>query len=159
VINKPSLRQIGEVAAVLGVVSSLIFVGLELRNNARAARASAYQQLGVAVTNSWMTKAANRELNDLIYTAESDDDTGWESLNESDRRLVESFVVANLRLYETVFHQVEEHLLAKEAMESLGWNGFGNTNLVRRTWARIRDRVTPSFADYLESTTPHLRNR
>lgn len=158
-MTKPSLRQVGEVAAVLGVVCSLVFVGLELRNSARAARASAYQQLGIAVTNGWMTKATNRELNDLISAAEEDDPAGWESMSESDRRLVESFVVANLRLYETVFHQVDEHLLPENAMESLGWDGFGNTNLVRRTWARLRHRVTPRFAEYLESLGPQLRSR
>ncbi len=158
-MKRPSLREIGEVAAVVGVVVSLIFVGLQLRDSARAARASAYQQLGIAVTSGWMTKATNRELNDLIFKAEAADSAGWEGLSESDRRLVESFVVANLRLYETVFHQVDEHLLPANAMESLGWNGFGSTNLVQRTWARVRDRVTPGFANYLESITPQLQNR
>lgn len=155
-MSRPSLRQIGEVAAVVGVVFSLVFVGLELRNSARAARASAYQQLGIAVTNGWMTKATNRELNDLLAAAEADDPAAWESLTDSDRRLVESFVVANLRLYETVFHQVEERLLPTNAMESLGWNGFGDTNLMQRTWGQVRGRVTPNFADYLESQSPKL---
>lgn len=154
-----SLREIGEIAAIVSVVLSLVFVGLELRNSARAARASAYQQLGIAVTNGWMTKATDRELNDLVSMAEADDPAGWESLSDSDRRLVEAFVVANLRLYETVFHQVDESLLPDDAMASLGWDGFGNTNLVRRTWRRIRPRVTPSFAAYLESVTPQLRAR
>lgn len=106
-----------------------------------------------------MTKATNRELNDLVFVAEAEDSTGWEGLSESDRRLVESFVVANLRLYETVFHQVDGHLLPENAMEALGWTGFGSTRLVQRTWARVRDRVTPGFARYLESITPELKSR
>jgi hypothetical protein len=154
-----SIRQIGEAAAVLGVVSSLVFVGLELRNNARAARAAAYQELGIAVTDGWMTKATNRELNDLVYLADADDPAGWERLGESDRRIVESFVVANLRLYETVYLQVDQRLLPPDAMESLGWVGFGDTNLVRRTWPQIRGYVTPSFAEYLEAAAPELRSR
>ena len=152
-------RQVGEAVAVMGVISSLVFVGLELRDNARAARASAYQELGIAVTEMWMTQATNRELTDLVRGTEGDDPEFWERLGESDRRLVEAFVVANFRLWETVFLQVEQKLLPGDALVALGWHRFGDTNLVRRTWSRVRPRVTPEFAEYIEATSPHLRSR
>ena len=153
-----SLRPLGEAAAVLGVVASLVFVGLELRNNGRAARAAAYQELGLAAADTWLMKAANRELNDLVEIADADDPAGWEGLEESDRRLVASFVQGLLRQYETVFLQVDEKLLPPEAMESLGWKGFGEANVVLRTWPRVRKYVTPAFAAYLEAGSPQLRS-
>jgi len=50
----PSVREIGEVVAVLGVMASLAFVGLELRESRISARATAYQELGIAVADNWM---------------------------------------------------------------------------------------------------------
>jgi len=131
---RTSFRQVGEAAAVLGVVGSLIFVGLELRNNGRAARAAAYQEIGLATAGSWFMRAEDPRLNDLLYIAMADDPDEWESLEESDRRRVESYVVAIARVYETVFLQVEEQLLPAGALESLGYAGFGDANILRRTW-------------------------
>jgi hypothetical protein len=157
-VSKTSFRKLGEAAAVLGVVGSLVFVGLELRNNGRAARAAAYQELGLAAADTWLMKATDRELNDLVEIADADDPAGWDGLDESDRRLVTSYVQGLVRQYETVFLQVNEKLLPADAMESLGWHGFGETNLVIRTWPRVRKYVTPGFAAYLEAASPQLRN-
>lgn len=38
----------------MGVIGSLIFVGLEIRANTVAARAAAYQQTGSAISNIWL---------------------------------------------------------------------------------------------------------
>ncbi len=51
-----SKKAIRETLAVLGVVASLIFVGYEIRQNTIAARAAAYQAIGIA------TAAAFRQL-------------------------------------------------------------------------------------------------
>ena len=153
-----SVREWGEAIAVLGVVSSLVFVGFELRNNGRAARAAAYQELGVAVADAWMVKATDRELNDLVNHARAVDPAMWESFSESDRNLVDSYVMANLRLMETVYLQVDQKLLPPEALELLGWGGFAETHLLQRTWPRVRGRVTPPFAAYLENRAPSLRD-
>jgi hypothetical protein len=156
---KTSIRQFAEVAAAVGVVASLVFVGLELRDNSRAARAAAYQELGLAAADSWLMKASDRELNDLVEIADADDPAEWEALTVSDRRLVESYVQGLLRQYETVFLQVNEKLLPAAAMESLGWNGFSDTNLLIRTWSVVGKRTTPGFAAYLEDMSPQLRTQ
>ena len=158
-MRKTSMRQLAEIAAALGVVASLVFVGLELRDNSRAARAAAYQELGLAAADSWLMKASDRELNDLVEIADADDPAEWEALTVSDRRLVASYVQGLLRQYETVFLQVNEKLLPAAAMESLGWNGFSDTNLLIRTWPAVGKRTTPGFAAYLEEMSPQLRTR
>lgn len=64
-----SLRDVGEAVALLGVIASLVFVGLELRETRIAARAAAYQELGIAVAENWMGRASDRVINDLAYVA------------------------------------------------------------------------------------------
>ncbi len=155
---RPSVREIGEAVALLGVVSSLVFVGLELRQSRIAARAAAYQELGIAVRDSWLARANNRELNDLVYLASVADSATWADLSESDVGLVRSYVVSVIRLYETVYLQVEQGLLEPDAMEFLGWTGFLNSDLLVRMWPHVRPVVTPAFATYLEGEQPRLGN-
>ena len=155
---RPTVREIGEAVALLGVVSSLVFVGLELRQNRIAARAAAYQELGIAVRDSWLAKANNRELNDLVDLAGAADSATWADLSESDVGLVRSYVVSVVRLYETVYLQVEQGLLEPDALESLGWIGFLNGDALVRMWPQVRPVVTPAFATYLEGERAALAN-
>ena len=149
-----SLRDIGEAVALLGVVASLGFVGLELRQSRIAAQAAAYQELGIAIADNWMGRANNRELNDLVLVAATADSATWADLNASDVWLLRSYVLANLRLYETAYLQVEENLLEADALERLGWTNFLNSEFLERMWPQARSMVSPVFAAYLEAERP-----
>lgn len=153
----PSVRDIGEAIAVLDVAASLVFVGLELRENRIAARAAAYQELGIAVAENWMGRANDRELNDLVLFATTADSATWADVDPSDVYLLRSYVVANICLFETVHLQVEQQLLDEDALERLGWTGFLDSRLLERTWPEVRPMVTPAFATYLEAQRPILR--
>ncbi len=153
-----SVRQVGEAVGLLGVVASLVFVGLELRQSRIAARAAAYQELGIAVADNWMDRANNRELNDLVYLSMTADSATWANVSASDTYLLRSYVVANVRLYETVYLQVQQHLLDADALEYLGWTHLLDSRLLQRTWPQVRAAVTPGFASYLEAEQPALRS-
>ena len=155
--TKRSVREIGEVVALFGVVASLVFVGLELRETRIAARASAYQELGIAIADNWMGRANDRELNDLVHLSMTADSATWANVGPSDVYLLRSYVLANVRLYETVYLQVEQGLLRDDALTSLGWTHLLNSRLLERMWPHIRSAVTPGFAAYLEEEQPRLR--
>lgn len=153
---KPSVRDVGEAVAVIGVVASLAFVGLELRETRIAARAAAYQELGIAVAENWMDRANDRQLNDLVMWATTADSTSWSETSASDIYLLRSYVVSNLRLYESARLQVEQGLLHEDALERLGWTGLMNSLLLERMWPHVKPMVTPGFASYLETVQPAL---
>ena len=155
-MTKPSVREIGEVIALLGVIASLVFVGLELRESRISARAAAYQELGIAIAENWMVRANDRELNDLVYLSMTADSAAWAEVSPSDIYLLRSYTLANLRLYETAYLQVEQGLLQSDALETLGWGHFLRSRLLARLWPHIRPAVSPRFADYLESQQPAL---
>ena len=46
-----------EVVGFIGVIGSLIFVGLQIRQNTIASRASAFQQMGTAIADIWLNTA------------------------------------------------------------------------------------------------------
>jgi hypothetical protein len=110
-----------------------------------------------------MDRATNRELSDALRAAvdaaSGDDPAAWDGLDASDQELVKAYLLANLRLYETVYLQVEEQLLTDDAMEALGWSGLGNASVLHKMWTDVRSSVTPRFALYLEATVPGLRGR
>ena len=147
-MEKISVRQVGETVVVVGVVLSLVFVGFELQASRVASRAAAYQELGIAVADVWMARAQDRELSDALGRFDADST----EISRSDLILVLSFTVANLRLFETVYLQVEQGLLEEEAMDALGWSGFAQSRLLRQTWPYVRRIVSPAFATYLEES-------
>jgi hypothetical protein len=146
-----SAREIGEVVAILGIVLSLVFVGLQLRQNALVSRASAYQDLGIAMAEGWRLRASDRELNDLVYRAGSADPDDWSNLTDSDIRRVRAFVLSTLRIYQSAYLEVQEGLLRPEALEDLGIDGFKDTRLLQNMWPFVRGGLSVEFADYLAS--------
>ena len=143
-----SARDIGEFLAFLGIIVSLVFVGLELRQSTIASRATAYQELGIATADIWFLQASNRELNDVFWHANGND-ADYSDMSESDKNMFLSHQIATLRLYETVYLQVEQGLLEQSAMESLGWSGFESQ--VKNIWPDVEMFVDPAFAEYLKS--------
>ena len=145
------VRTVGEIVAVVGVLLSLLFVGLELQQNRIAARAAAYQQMGIAVSDTWMVTATNPQLAEALDRVVTTDSTLWSELDRSDLLMVQNHLTAILRLYETVYLQVDAGLLGEEALESLGWSRFADGDYLKILWPRVRENVTPAFADYLET--------
>ncbi len=42
-----TLQELAQILGGIGVIASIIYVGIQIRNNARAMRAATYQQLSV----------------------------------------------------------------------------------------------------------------
>ena len=150
-MQRPSARAIGEVVAILGVALSLLFVGLQLRQNAVVARASAYQDLGIAMAEGWRLRASDPELNDLVSRAGSADPDVWSSLTDSDKRRVRAYTLSFLRIYQSAYLEVQQGLLPPEALEELGLGGLRASSLLQNMWPIVKDQISVEFADYLES--------
>ena len=146
-----SYREVSEIIAVVSVVFSLIFVGLQLKQSTIASKAAAYQELGIATSEIWFKMSSDPALNDILFEIDKDPVNGYKNLSQSDKNRAISFVMGSLRLYETVYLQVEQGLLDSGALNYLGWEGFGRSNLLKGTWPDAKYFVTPKFSEYIES--------
>lgn len=145
-----NVRAIGEVVAIFGVALSLVFVGLQLRQNARISQANAYQELGIAMAEGWRARASDRELDDLIYLAGLADPDLRSKLTDSDLRRVRAYVISFLRVYQSAYLEVQQGVL-REALDDLGLRGLKGTSLLKNVWPSVREQLSVDFAGHLAS--------
>jgi hypothetical protein len=139
---------LGEVAGAVAVVASLLYVGRQVRQNNRIARAEAYRD----VTMGWAR---------LLHLW-ADDRSAAKALMESgsDMRLTDlaadvqnSFLLrisATFRVFETIYRQVTEEILDAEALDMLFGQGDATTPMFRDAWARLKGSYSPGFRAFVE---------
>ena len=146
-------KKFRDTIGFLGVIGSLVFVGVELQQNNKLAQAAAFQAIGIASAAAWDTQANNADF--LAMQLKSPDEltaTDW-------LRHYNKFTVW-ARLAETTLLQVQSELLEADAMETLGFSGWGDIfdpsapnyagPVAACVWPQIRPAVSDSFRAYVE---------
>jgi hypothetical protein len=113
-----SLQEFAELGATMsgvGVLVSVIYVSIQIRNNTRAVRASAFQQVVNSFADVSLALATDKRLVDLFVRAAKD----YASLDEIERTQYTYMIVSYLRRAESVFFLTEIHMLNSEH-----WSGI-----------------------------------
>ena len=144
-------KELRETVGLLMVVASMVFVGLEIRQNTVAARAAAYQTMGSEVSALWFNSSLDPELASLLMRWQEDGTAEFDQVEED---VMVAMAVGALRQFEATWRQVELGLLRPEALEMFGWDSqprgvFAN---LRRFWPRIGVFMSADFAEYMEGT-------
>ena len=140
-------KSLREVVGFAGVVGSLVFVGLEIRQNTLATRAAANQNMGTAISAVWLETAQDPERS--LLTLQFLDDRSMELTPTEEAQLANQSIAA-LRQYEVIWRQVELGLLGPEVLTYFGFEPGGIAT--GRIWPRIRDRMSPDFRAFLEES-------
>lgn len=148
-----SSKALRDTIGFIGVIGSLVFVGLEIQQNNQLAQAAAYQSIGVASAAAWDSQAHDREFIALQLKDPAEMDAiDWMQWHNK-------FTVW-ARLGETTLLQVERDLLPEDAMERLGFSGWGDIfdpsapnfggPKIACVWPLIRITVSESFRRFVE---------
>ena len=145
-------RLLREVLAILGVIVSLAFVGWQIRESNRQARAAAYQAIGIATSE--FHRSFDARLNRL--ETESDYAEAVKRWTLADWEALERITVADLRMLETVLLEVDQGQLPADAVKRLGYNwGPALANpAFACMWPDLKPGVGESLRRYIEETTP-----
>lgn len=135
-----------EIVGVIGVVASLVFVGIEVRQNTQAVRGATYQSLVESSMSLLFYMADHPELD-----AELDAWGRGEELPPEERTRVESIVLAYLRHLENAYFQREEGTLKPELLENWSGNPALNTPHFREFWQQRRGAFSDGFRRYFEA--------
>lgn len=151
----PRRRTVIELLGALGIIGSLIFVGIEIRQNSKATRAAATQQLGQSWVD-WNVATATREIHEAILVVEQYPDPS--NAPEVDRRIVESYVRSLLSNWSISHYQFRMGVLdaplwdgVMRDMEGSVDRGHAFGRLLTWVWARNRHLYNVHFTSSMDS--------
>jgi len=146
-------KHIRDTIGFVGVTVSLVFVGLQIRQNNRLAQAAAYQAIGVATASAWDNQVHDPDFVAMQLKEPSE-------LTPEDWMRWRNMFTVYARLGETILLQVQNEVLEPDAMEDLGFSGWAQIfdptapnyegPMAACVWPRIRSAVSDSFRAYVE---------
>lgn len=144
-MNWTMVGALGEWAGAIAVVASLLYVGNQVHQNNRIARAEAYRD----VTLSWARMLHQWASDPPAAKAFMDGGSGLrlDELPESTRYSYLLRHAALIRVLETIYRQVAEGVLEQEALEMFSG---GSTPLFRDAWFVLRGSYSRDFRAYVE---------
>ena len=147
-----SARTIRQTFAVLGLMASLAFVGAQIHESNRQARAAAYQAIGIATSE--FHRSFDARINRLWTESEYPEAVQRWSL--ADWEAVERNATADLRMLETVLLEVEQGQLPEDAITRLGyaWGPALGNPAYACIWPELRKQAGASVRKFIEETSP-----
>ena len=141
-----------ETLAALGVIASMAFVGLQIRDSNVQARAAAYQAIGIATSE--FHRSFDSRMNRL--TTEAAYPEAVQKWSLADWETVRRMWLADLRMLETILLQVDQGLLPPDAMSRLGynWGAVLKDPDIACLWPELETRVGSGVRQYIEDSTP-----
>jgi len=148
VMTLSDLGALGEFLGSIGVIGTLIYLAVEIRQNNRIARASAHLEL--ARERRQIYEDAN-----AIFSEEE----VFRSGGEMDLRttvLVERSYAARFRNWETQWHFWRNGLIDQTQLDALGLMYIFHLESVRELWTRFKPSYHPEFVEYVDAKISRL---
>lgn len=149
------LGNLGEFLASIGVLVSLIFVGFQMKQNAKAIRASVKQ----AVFDSTLSYHNAQIDPRMVATAQFKLDSGID-IDEFEKDQIGRLQHMNLRGFENRYYQYKQGFIDEEAWlrsRAILWYTFNHPTLVARNsvvrglWKRMRFTFPRDFVEEIDS--------
>jgi len=140
-------RRSAELVGVLGVILSLVFVGYEVRQNTRVAKAEAYRSF-VTEVNGWYFRMTEPDMAELLSRSM---DMSQSELSDTEWLQVFSHWMALFRVYEGLHKEVTEGVLDEAALGLMNRGDFSFL-LLQEMWPKISRNLTPDFVAYVAET-------
>ena len=144
-----SLQELAQIGGVVGVVASLIYVAIQIRNNSRATRAATFNQLSSAMASEWMSMSYNPEMVSLVLRGSDD----FESLDRVEKSRMRFFLMAYARNFENAFFQHKVGTLRDK-----DWLGISADIHIlfsmpgsRIMWPLVKNRSSPEFCHFIDA--------
>jgi hypothetical protein len=143
-LNWEALGSIAELLGAAGVIASLVYVAIQIRQNTRALRASTYESLAQATASSNSLLISDPEIARLV-----DVGLGSGPLAHEDRARFAAYLRMTFRRYDSIFLHYRQGTLPLEAWEAYlsSFRRVLRSPNVRDFWQRSADDYTPAFRE------------
>ena len=145
-------KEIIEILGLVAIIGSLIFVGIEIRQNSLAVRGATHQSISEQVTKLYMHVATNERLSKLVSQMlpdDTSDDNLRNKLNAADQLSLDFTILTGLRRIENIYLQESDGILSDKAFERIGLE-FYQTPFSRETWEKYKTGFDKNFIDFFE---------
>jgi hypothetical protein len=137
-------KESAEILGVIGVIASMIFVGVEIRQNTDAVRGSTLHAVSQQSLDLVMAGVNNPELRSAFNAA-------WEGrLSPEERRHLMWFISAKLRADENRFRQVELGILDASTFQQLSNHAAYRLPYFAEYWAQNSDNFSADYQEIVE---------
>ena len=141
-------RNIIEIVGIVSVVGSLVFVGIEIKQNTSAVRGATQQAVSSQVSEMYRIVSENERMAELINRALNG--ASKSDLSEADYVSFWNFQMMGLRRIENIYLQFKNGLLTTDAFSRIGM-GIYRTKLVREVWEERRGDFEKDFVIFFEN--------
>jgi hypothetical protein len=144
------LGNIGELIAAIGVIISLVYLAVQIRQNTQSMRAVAYQSISAHIAESNRVVVESPEIAHIMITGEED----LSALSGEERRRFTAHMSSRFRHWDNLYYQYRIGMLDESQ-----WRGF--RRLLRyqfqrnpgwvAIWRELSPVFTEEFVSYVES--------
>ena len=141
-------KEIIEILGIVTIICSLIFVGIQIRQNSLSIRGATYQSISEQVTKLMMDVAADERLSKLVAEM-MPNDTLRNQLNAADEVSLDFIILTGLRRIENIYLQQLDGILSNKAFERIGLE-FYQTQYSIEAWEQYKTGFDSGFIDFFE---------
>jgi hypothetical protein len=147
-MNWEAIGAIGEVTGAAGVIITLVYLAIPIRQNTSSIRSGTYQASTRDIVQLSDQLSQDPELNRIWF----DGLRSFETMSQTERRRFATYMSGAFRRYESMLHQTEQGILEEE-----WWNGTGRQLRemasqpgTQAWWVEARTLFRPSFRAYVD---------
>jgi hypothetical protein len=148
-MKKPTIANLMESIGMLGIMGSLIFVGIEVSQNSSIARTASYQSYIDGFTELNLAQISDDDLNSLMVRASTGTSKSEFTLEEI--RKINLFYIALLRQWEGLYRSVREGILPEEMLTIVGAGHLLGYPVFKEMWPDVKLLFTDDFCRFIDS--------
>ena len=143
-----TLQETAQILGGIGVIASIFYVGIQIRNNARALRASTYQQVSVISMQGWVAMAHNGETTSIMLHGMDD----LSSLNRVEKARFRFVVMSYVKGFENAWFQNKIGTLLENDWRAAtsDLHSFFSTPGTHAVWPMVKNRFNPEFVAFMD---------
>ena len=139
---------IAEIVGGIAIVLSLIFVGMQIRQNSEISQINAYQELVSQITVMNTLRVQDAEFADLFWRF----DHGQQPQDDKERARLEAFLYMVFRHGDLAYRQYGKGLIDRDGLVSVlsPTRSFLNTQIGREVWETLSPSLQSGYVDFVE---------
>lgn len=147
------LSSFAQIASAVGVLASLIFVGLQIRQNTQSQHVVAVESLAAAIAALNVPAMESPMLGTALAKVLKD----WKAGSHDERVIAHYFLFSFFKLHEQAWYQRKSRVL--DQTQWIGWENlirmyYHSPGIQQVWWPSRRQAFSPQFQAYLAATEP-----